>query len=156
MHWDCAIKFAISNGWIPRLLSPFCLAVPDPLDRFRIDHGVMFKRCESTWMYVGWAGFRFIEGPDAQVNDCRHAPWPDGEYAHFQYPIQSELVASVSIRQIRDYQERIRASQSNDIESYGDSFYGPPRIARLVTIEDVRAANVPPVISSWTGTPLVP
>lgn len=150
LHWDCAIKYAFGSGWIPRLSSPFSLAVPDPLDRYRVERLILYRRTGDAWEDVGWVGTDFVPESGPVIAHCVHAPWPDGEFAELQYPVDPRLLNSRSRAQIDDYCDAIRVSQSQSIEAYARSYVRPPqKMHELVLYDQVRRANPPPTVSSW-------
>lgn len=152
LHWDCAIKYAFKLGWIPLLNSPFSLAVPDPLDRYRIDRLTLFQKNGAGWQEAGWVGCDFVPGIGATVDHCMHAPWPDGEFSQLRYPVAPRLVDELSRIQIDDYCEAIRARQSESIETYASSIVRSGGNHEFVMFDQVRRANPPPVLSSWIAT----
>jgi len=148
-HWDCAEKFAFNRGWIPNLRSPFSLAVPDPLDRFRIQELVLFKRVETGWLEVGFVGSIYEQDGLFHVEQCVHSPWANECFVELQYPILNKLVEKLTPRQIQDYWDCVRASQSESIHSYARSIAPPPKVPDADALEIACNINAPPTLASW-------
>lgn len=149
LHWDCAIDFAFSQKWIPRLDSVFSLAVPDPLDRFRIFELVLFKRSEDFWLDVGVVGGSYDAEGFHRFEDVIHSPWPMGEYSELQFPIQTQLVLSLSEQQIRDYFLEVRSSQSDNVLYFAKTCRRPVGHSPINELERATEVTIVPRIDSW-------